>query len=173
VQIVGGAYPSYFSIKALRASSDSVLLGTFGGKTSSQLDNGGNPADTSGIPMALYEFQVSKVLSGRDLGPRVEVAVIDAPTSEADVSLQPRTGEEVVIFARVLSATNAPALKFSGPTVNAVGGNNGVFDVAYGRAKARLHVVSTDVDLIPAEPSNARLLELSLPELELEANKPS
>jgi hypothetical protein len=172
VTVVNAAYRSYFSIKELRADTDSVLLGRFGGKTSSQLDNGGNPADTRGTPVSFFQFEVSKVISGRELGSRIEVLALEGVSTERDVSLQPRSGEEVVIFARVLSATNAPGLKLAGPTVNAVGGNNGVFDVANGRAKARFNVVSADSSPTAPDLSKTPLLDLSLPELEVAANKP-
>jgi hypothetical protein len=167
----------YLSVQELRASSDSVLLGTFGNKTGTQRTNGGNPADTDGIPVAFYDFAVSRVLSGRDLGPKVHVVVLDGASTNGDsVALQPQTGEQVVIFARELSATTAPGLKLSGPTINAVSENNGVFDVANGRARARLFVVSVNQNevlststLPPA--GLPRLLDIDLAELELAVNE--
>jgi hypothetical protein len=167
----------YLSVKELRASSDSVLLGTFGNKTGTQRNNGGNPADTDGIPVAFYDFAVSRVLSGRDLGPKVHVVVLDAASTNGDkVALQPQTGEQVVIFAQELSATNAPGLKLSGPTINAVSENNGVFDVANGRARARLFVVSINQNEVPSTstlpPAGLpRLLDIDLAELEFAVNE--
>jgi Right handed beta helix region len=166
----------YLSVKELRASSDSVLLGTFGNKTGTQRNNGGNPADTAGIPVAFFEFVVSRVLSGRDLGPMVQVVVLDAASTNGDVVLQPQPGQQVVIFAQELSATNAPGLKLSGPTINAVSGNNGVFDVVNGRARARLFVVSINqndvVSTSTLPPAGLpRLLDIDLAELELAVNQ--
>jgi hypothetical protein len=167
---------AYFSVKELRASSDAVLLGTFGKKTGSQRDNGGNPADISGIPIEFHEFFVSRVLSGRDLGPKVQVVALDASSWNGDnISLRPHEGEEVVIFARELSAATAPGVKLSGPTINAVSENNGVLDVSNGRAKARLFLVSINQEppststLAPA--GLPGLLDIDLAELERAVNE--
>jgi hypothetical protein len=165
----------FLTVRDLRASSDSVLLGTFGSKTASQRNNGGNEADTQGIPTSFYEFQVSRVLSGRDLGPKVEVVTIENLSPSDVAGLRPQPGQVVVIFAQILSATTAPGLKLSGPTINAASGNNGVFDVANGRARARLNIVSIDgpapapSSLPPAGLSP--LLDISLTELEVAANR--
>ncbi len=75
-------------MKELRASSDSVLLGTFGQKAGTQRDNGGNPADTEGIPVAFYEFVVSRVLSGRARA-RLFVVSIDQNEVPSTSSLPP------------------------------------------------------------------------------------
>jgi hypothetical protein len=161
----------YFSVKTLRAASDSVLLGTFGKMTNTQRNNGGNPADRVGIPVAFFEFRVSRVLSGRDLGETVEIMVVDG-SGAGGAALQPQPGEEVVIFASELSATTAPGVRLSGPTIVAISGNNGVFDVANGRAKARLNVVSIAGPDVPSslpEAGLSRLLDLELAELELAA----
>jgi hypothetical protein len=166
----------YLSVKELRASSDSVLLGKFGKKTGTQRDNGGNPADVGGVPVEFHEFLVSRVLSGRALGPKVQVVVLGASSSTGEIALQPHEGEEVVIFARELSPTTAPGLQLSGPTINAVSENNGVFDVANGRARARLFVVSINQNEVPSTstlpPAGLpRLLDIDLAELELAVNQ--
>jgi hypothetical protein len=172
---ISGDVRAYFSVKDLRASSDAVLLGTFGKKTGAQRDNGGNPADVNGIPVEFHEFFVSRVLSGRNLGPKVYVVALAASSWNGDnIGLQPHEGEEVVIFARELSATTAPGLKLSGPTINAVSENNGVLDVSNGRAKARLFLVSINQEarssstLPPA--GLPGLLDIDLAELERAVN---
>ncbi len=82
----------------------------------------------------------------------------------------------MVIFARELSATNAPGLKLSGPPSNAVSKNNGVFDIVNGRARARLFVVSINQNEVPSTstlpPAGLpRLLDIYLAELELAVNR--
>jgi hypothetical protein len=164
---ISAAAKPYYSVKTLQADAETILVGRFGKKTSTQRNNGGNPADTEGTPVAFYELAVSRVLFGKDLGPRVEVFAFDAVVEDA--ILQPQAGQEVVIFATVLTSTTAPGLKLSGPTISVLSGNNGVFDVSNSRARARVNVVSLNsLDIPPTIPERGKtpLVDVTLSELE-------
>ncbi|CAN5168356.1 hypothetical protein BH11ACT2_BH11ACT2_04880 [soil metagenome] len=97
--------PSYASITELRASSDLVVLGKFTeisrASTTSDLDE--HSDKTGELPVVLWNFRVSKVLSGSgaSVGQSIEVSQIDtAKVSTSDFSVVAGSGVSALLFLR-------------------------------------------------------------------------
>jgi hypothetical protein len=168
--VVESSGPSFFSVQELAEQSTSIFLATIGPKVSTQRDNGGNAADVEGVPIAIFELRIERVLGGSDPGSSpVGLITVDQDVwPGSHFQSQPRRGDRVVLFVEEVRQEAAPGLTLALPTFRALGGDNGVFDVTGERARARANVFSIDRRPITDIPARGKGPLLDVPILEVE-----
>jgi hypothetical protein len=139
VPTVDASGTRYDSVRAVSMGSDLVVLADVGSTIRSVRDNGGNPANTEGVPMVLLELRPVRVLRGSTPATKVlTLAMIDqGPVSAKDWETPLRKGEQVVIFLHRYESAQVPGLGVTEPVYVPVSGDNGIFTVSGTRVISR------------------------------------
>jgi hypothetical protein len=129
----------YDSVRALAIASDLVVLADVGSIIRSVRDNGGNPANTEGVPMVLLELRPARVLRGTVPGSKaLTLAMIDqVSVSAKDWETPLRKGERVVLFLHKFEPADVPGLGVAEPVYAPMSGDNGIFSVSGTRLVSR------------------------------------
>jgi hypothetical protein len=124
------------SVEELTAFSDTVVIGSVKSVVGHEINNGANPEEEYGIfkgqihgvAMVYYDIEITKTLKGKT-EETIIVAGIDIGQSVCDQVTPLRAGEEVLLFLKERTESEAPGLKQYEHCYWIVSLDNGVFDV--------------------------------------------
>ena len=151
-------YPTDRTVNELDGVADVVVLGQVGDRTSTEYDNGGNEevgdeGQPLGTPLAFYDFRVQRVLRGDLSEQSITVEWLDTSAISLKEPLSDlKKGQTVVMWLQHLTTAESPGVTSVADFWVPVSGDNGVMDVASGKATARSEVL-TGVE----KPGQARL----------------